>query len=410
MFLMAVLGQGCGEQGVNQIDDSAPAPAPVTIRSVVDKAGGAIVKFTIPNDENLLGIKAVYERNGIEIETSVSLYLDSLVIEGIGDINEHYADIYSVGRNGKLSDPVKIPFHPLPLAIFIADMDMQPAFGGFKMPFTNPEKEDLAFIILVDMLGNGTWEHLQTFYTKAASGKFSSKDLEDKEYKLAGFIRDRWNNYSDTIYRVLTPLPDKPLPKDKFRNAKLPGDSWQHPTEWGDAYLLENAWDGYEHWPDHWEVFGSVTQAPLPQHFTISLGLKTSISRFRLFARDMRIEMGSTEVYHPSFPRVFEVWGTDSPPADGSFDNWSRLGKWTLFKPSGYDKNGQPGTLTQEDVNYFYLEQLYELEESDEFPDAFREITHLRFRTIDTVGSYGTTMVSGSVIIAEITLYGNFEE
>jgi hypothetical protein len=44
MFLMAVLWQGCGEQGVNQIDDSAPAPALVNVTEVLPRAGGAVIR------------------------------------------------------------------------------------------------------------------------------------------------------------------------------------------------------------------------------------------------------------------------------------------------------------------------------------------------------------------------------
>jgi hypothetical protein len=409
MFLMAVLGQGCGEQGVDQIDDSAPAPAPVTIRSVVDRAGGAIVKFKIPNDENLLGVKAVYERNGTEIETSASLYLDSLVIEGIGDTGEHSADIYSVGRNGKLSDPVKIPFHPLPLAIFTAGMDMKATFGGIKMSFTNPAKDDLAFVILVDSLGTGAWEPLQTFYSKAASGKFNSGDMSVKEYKLAGYIRDRWNNQSEMIYKDLTPLQDEVIPKNKFRNAKLPGDSWRASQDREELLGLQNIWDGNEYWPDHWEGWMGSNEAPLPQHFTIDLGLRVSLSRFKLFPRDMSSVQGTSEFYHPYFPRIFEIWGSTNPPADGSFDNWVCLGRWTLFKPSGYTASGELQGVTQEDINYYCQNQVYDMEDmedNDEF-DPFMEITHLRFRTIHTIGSFGTTVTTASVMFNEITLYGN---
>jgi hypothetical protein len=411
MFLMSVLWQSCNEHGVDQIDNSAPAPAQITIRSVVDRAGGAIVKYKTPADENLLGVKAVYERNGIQVETKASLYLDSLVIEGIGDVGEHYADIYSVGRNGKLSDPIKIPFHPLPLAISTADMDIKATFGGIKLSFANPAQDDLAFVILEDKLGNGTWEPLQTFYSKAPSGKLASKDLDVREYKLAGYIRDHWNNRSDTIFRVLTPLKDGVIPKNKFRNAKLPGDTWE--ASQGVAHnAIEMLWDGNEYWPDHWDVWIGSNQAPLPQHFTIDLGLKVNLSRFKLFPRDMSSIQGTSEFYHPYFPRVFEIWGSTNPPADGSFDNWTCLGRWTLFKPSGYTANGEIQGVTQEDINYFCQDQIYnmeDMEDSDEF-NPFMEITHLRFRTIHTVGSFGTTMTTSSVMFAEITLYGNVAE
>jgi hypothetical protein len=351
-----------------------------------------------------LGVKAVYERSGVQIETKASLYKDSLVIEGIGDTDEHYADIYSIGVNGKLSEVTKVPFHPLPLALFTASMEVNATYGGISMSFTNPGKGDLAFVLLVDPLGNDVWEPLQTFYSKADIGKFTTKDMIVQEYKLAGYIRDIWGNQSDKMYKNVTPLLDFVIPKNKFLNAKLPGDSWYQTNP---LCVLESVWDGNEYWPDHWESFISSSDAPLPQHFTIDLGLRVTLSRFKLFARDMRSAQGSSEVYHPYFPRTFEIWGSTNPPADGSFDNWTCLGRWTLFKPSGYDKSGQPGVLTEEDINYYYQGQVYDMEESSEFPNPFMEITHLRFKTLQTIGSYGTNVTTASIMFSEITLYGS---
>jgi hypothetical protein len=49
---------------------------------------------------------------------------------------------------------------------------------------------------------------------------------------------------------------------------------------------------------------------------------------------------------------------------------------------------------------------MYDLDDTD-YPDAYREITHVRFRTFSTIGTYGTKITASTIILAEISLYGN---
>ena len=54
---------GCKEEGrIDIINEDAPAPLPLTEVTVTPRHGGAVLRYQIPNDENLLCVKAVYER------------------------------------------------------------------------------------------------------------------------------------------------------------------------------------------------------------------------------------------------------------------------------------------------------------------------------------------------------------
>ena len=65
------------------------------VTSVRPIAGGTVLKFKIPDDDNLKGVEAVYTRNGSEVNTRVSRYVDSLVVEGFADSLEHEVKVYS---------------------------------------------------------------------------------------------------------------------------------------------------------------------------------------------------------------------------------------------------------------------------------------------------------------------------
>ena len=98
---------GCKEEGrIDIINEDAPAPLPLTEVTVTPRHGGAVLRYQIPKDENLLCVKAVYEINpGQFNETKASIYLDSLVLKGFGSANTTPVKVYTVGRNGKLRLP-----------------------------------------------------------------------------------------------------------------------------------------------------------------------------------------------------------------------------------------------------------------------------------------------------------------
>ncbi|GHT78677.1 hypothetical protein FACS189464_2540 [Bacteroidia bacterium] len=401
IFLMGAFGYGCQEKESAYLDDS-PAPEPVTVREVVNTNGGAVIRYTLPKDENLLGVKAVYERNGETVEAKASLYLDSLIVEGLGDTKTHDVSLYSIGRNEKLSAPVPVQINPLTPVVQTAQMQLSAAFGGVSLAYNNPSKANLAFeLMMID--STGLWKPLQTFYAGATSGRFSCRGLAGKETKFGVYVRDRWLNKSDTVMETLIPFDEIEIPKDKFANAKLPTDTWA-PIDGLASYAMDYLWDGQLCPWGSWPALGVTQTAILPHHFTIDVGYKVALSRFKLYARMQY------DTYAAFLPRVFEVWGSDNPPADGSWDNWTRLGRWHMVKPSGYGVGADVGPITAEDREYLSNGADFEIEPSDELPEPYIPITHIRFRTFATFYTYLTAQTTAGIMIAELTFFGQLRE
>jgi hypothetical protein len=361
----------------------------------------------LPKDKNLSGVKAVYVRNGVVCETKTSQYVDSLSIEGYGDTNPVNVELYSVGRNEKLSAPVAIQITPLIPPVLSVNVNLDAAFGGVSLTFSgNESNASLAFVLLTDTAGKGVWEPLQTFYAAADKGRFARRNLDPKEQKFALYIRDRWNNKSDTLIRLITPFEEIKLVKTGWTNAKLPTDTWE-PTENNPTwYDMSHLWKGPEAAgaTTAGTNFCTLPTAPMPQHFTIDLGYKASLSRIKVWPRN------NYELYSGMYLRFFELWGSDNPPADGSWDNWTRLGSWEVFKPSGYGEGSDVGPVTTEDTDYFRNSQEYEILPTDEVSDPYRVVRYIRFKTLNTFLTYQTGATNGSVMIAEIALWGKLTD
>jgi hypothetical protein len=404
--LSLLFAASCAEEGrIDHIDGSAPAPAQITVTDVFSRPGGAVIKYKLPNDENMAGVKAVYERNGETCETKSSIYCDSLTLEGFGDTKSREVKIYSIGRNEKLSEPITRTIVPLTPPIVTVKFDMEPTFGGVKVKFSDNEtRAALALVLMIDPINDGRWEQLHTFYTASEKGALARTEMNSQEYKIGMYVRDRWNNCSDTLVKLLTPFFLEKLPKDSWTNARLPGDTYRSESV-ADYQIqkLENLWDGLEY--PTWYPPGCYVSdpgSPIPQHFTIKLGYTTLINRLQLWSRDTE-----GELYGGEFPRIFELWGTENPPADGSFDNWHLLGKYEVYKPSGYRADGSVGVVTSDDREYYRNAQIYEVEATEEFPDANIPVSYVRFRTVHIFSSYGTSVTKGQVMMSEMTLWGS---
>ena len=108
----AMLAVACSSELGSRVDQHANVgiPVPITVKSVQSIAGGAIIKVTIPDDPNLKGVVAEYERGGQVVNTKISRYVDSLTVEGYADTKEHIVKIYSFNVNEKRSKPVEFAF------------------------------------------------------------------------------------------------------------------------------------------------------------------------------------------------------------------------------------------------------------------------------------------------------------
>ncbi|HBX21172.1 MAG TPA: hypothetical protein DEF88_12065 [Porphyromonadaceae bacterium] len=407
-MLIFLCWYGCKEEGrIDHIDDSAPAPAQVTVESTFSRPGGAVIKYKIPDDENLLGVKVVYTRNGEICESKASKYVDTLVVEGFGNTDSQEVKLYSVGVNGKLSTPVLATIKPLVPPVRTTNFDIESTFGGVVVLMEkNYSKADLSIVLLADTLVPSStgrrWAEMQTFYTKSPEMKFSRRGLKSKEAYFAAYLRDRWNNVSDTIYKTLTPIEEIKLPKTEFRNAMLPTDTYD-PVDNNNGYRMEQLWLGPEQ--SSYAMFATRHNAPIPQWFTIDLGHKMSISRIQKWPRP------DYELYSSVAPRVFQVWGSMNPNPDGSWDDsWHLLGEFEQFKPSGYGEGREVGPITDEDKDYWYNKTEFELTPTEKAPDPHQTVTHLRFKILSTFATYGTDATRGQMIIAELTFWGQLKD
>lgn len=388
LVTLVFMGLACKRQDmILQIDGNAPAPGPVTDIHVENTFGGANLTYKLPADTNLLYVEAEYDiQPGITRKAKASLYQDTLMLDGFGDTLIHTVQLYAVGRNKKTSDGVTVSVHPRtpPVVSVFETLTLEATFSGAVVTFKNPSQAPLALVLMSDSTGLGDWAVATTDYTQASEGSFSVRGFDTLNTKFAVFVRDRWNNKSDTLLKTLKPLYEKKLDKSKFKEVDLPTDDY-----------LGHSWGGisprsmYFLWNDQWangsDVFHTKTGDPrMPQWFTFDLGVRAKLSRFKLYHRD-----SGDGLYVGGDPEEYEIYGSNDPNPDGSWDNWTILGHFTSIKPSG------PGPVTAEDTQFAGIDG-----EDFVFDASVPPVRYLRFKTLKTWGDFQY------IFISELTFWG----
>ncbi len=413
---MLLVGCGDGDR-IDQIDGSIPAPKAVTVTSVRAIPGGAVIKVGLPNDPNLKGVVAKYVRNGEQVETRISRYIDSLTVEGYATTDAQQVHIYAFNSNGDLSEPVDVTINPEAPAVQTVQVSMEQCFGGVKIHIENNTfKENLAVVLMactdpteIDKADEDRkWVEVTTLFTASEDIYLARRGLDPKETLFGCYLRDNWGNRSDKTIAVLTPREEVEIDPTKVQYYN-PGDDNSY-MERSPLYIM-NLWDRI-YSGNEANIYASHPNCPMPQWLTFDLGKRVILSRIAKWSRR------SYYPYQLANPRDYEFWGSIEDPKKfspnpdnehGFADCWFKLGTYTQPKPSGYNPDGTPGAWTDEDIVYWNQGTEFEMDPLL-FPHAYDELRYLRLVILDTYETWNTVNRKGQFQLEEILPYGQVLE
>ncbi|MCC8407442.1 DUF4959 domain-containing protein [Mucilaginibacter sp. UR6-1] len=305
-------------------------PQVVSNVTVENLAGKARITYKLPNDKNLLYVKAVYKNSaGATAETKSSYYKDTLTVEGFADTLEHEVSLYSVSRSEVLSSPVVIKVRPLeaPFKKVFKTISVINAFGGYNLTALNPTRDNVAIIVMKrNAFNQFEVDNFKSIYTRTDDIISKIRGLDTTNHEYAVYVKDKWGNSSDTLVVNVKPIYEAKLDPGKFRGFVLPGDAPQVTN----GARLEYAWDGQLGWP--WVSFtAQVTGGTNPHMITFDTGVTAKISRIWI-----RPFPEGTRFYYLSTMRRFEIYGATNPSLNGALDgSWTLMGTYEVKKPSG---------------------------------------------------------------------------
>lgn len=336
--LISLLVVSCKEEIMEPLPNNDKLTEPVSNIRVENINGGAILTYDLPKDKNAKYVEAVWETSKGVRTVKASTYNNSMTVEGFGDTNEYEITLYTVNLVEKKSDPVVTTIKPLapPVDLTFASLGIQEDFGGMTIAFENPAKSDLVISVLAPD-STGLLQPVHDFYTGLPNGTFAVRGLPPVTERFGFFVRDRWDNHSDTLYMELTPIYEELLDKSKFAKFDLPGDMQGN-------YLnpMHGIWDNNQNTIMHTYTYNAAQMPNVA--FAFDMGASAKLSRFKLW---QRYHDSYTNIYNTANFKEFEVWGTNEiPDMDGSWDNWTKLMDCEVIKPSGLPR----GQYSNDDV------------------------------------------------------------
>ena len=367
--------------------DNIP-PGKVIVNEVINTAGGAIIYFTPPTDEDLLYVKATYnDENQTEREVIVSAVIDSLNIVGFAEQGTYPVDVIAVDRGENESIPTVINISPLeaPIHAILNSMEGSQDFGGINISYLNPSRADVSLnMSTVDENGNLVFR--ESFYTSQANNSYSFRGYDPEPTTFVIYVEDRWGNQTATRSFGVTPLEDVFLAKEYWAIQSMPGD--ESFSEYG--FSANQIWDGY--WSNQWNC-GHTNFLPLPHQLTLDLGQTAKLNRFKLYQR------GGSELYKHGNPKRFKMYGREDLNGLPIYDpdnpggGWIYLGDFESFKPSGLP----PGSNTAEDYEY--------QDNGEDFVFDYDARQHdIRYVRLVNVESWNNQMVT---VIGELSFWGS---
>lgn len=377
------------EKPLTPLANDPNPPGQVANVQITPEPGGAHISYALPKSQNLSYISAeVTTRQGTVRTFKSSFYTNQIRIEGLGDESEYEVRLYSVNGAEVRSEPVVKKFTPTlpPYLKVFKTLQLLGDFGGIRLTYLNPDKQSLqAILIGPDSLGRIKQINAATLGEEA--GRVNFRGLKDQETRFGMYLEDRWGNRTDTLFATLTPLFETQLDKSKFRIYRMPNDS-KLVDQWNISvgFAFDGKWSSvwgspYDGNGNNWLNISTDQLTVDPTWITFDMGTKNKLSRFRVNHYYRYINRGM---------KRYEIWGSNDPNPDGSWDSWTKLISYEQKKPSGLPYE----TYNDADAAAWLLG------DQADFPLTAPAVRYLRIRCLENW--QGT----GDLSFSEITLYG----
>ena len=388
VFLMGSVFFSCKEDPIGQMPIDKIPPKPVSNPVVTNLPGGAKIQYQLPDETDLLYVKSYFTLpNGTFQEVRTSSFANTLEIRGFGKATTMTIPLISVDRSRNESEPVYVDISPEDSPIYDIRQSLYviAGFGGFKIDWLNPLKSNIVVEILKKD-EEGDFRSIESFYSSEEIANKAVRGQEAVESEFEIFVRDTYNNYTDTLNITLTPWYETQLDKSKF--AALPRSSKFELHNYGNSNM-SIMWDG-NITPDN-NIYYIMMQDLYPPYFAFDMGVKAKLSRFRLWTR-------YDYIYQLHAPKEFTLYGTNDPVIannpDSDNSEWIELVTCSSYRPSGLSYE-EPAT--GEDRAYANAGDEFE------FPLEAPEVRYIRFQSWTSwSGTWG-------LFVSELTFWGSPE-
>lgn len=316
--------------------DTTP-PGELTITSTEATYGGAIISYTLPNDDDILYVRADYTNGkGAAVFRTVSKHVNQIEVSGFVIEDDVTVSLTVVDENQNKSKAVEHEIRPLRSFIYLVQetIEIVPDLGGVQVSWENIE-EKTVFIYL--HIADGDEEETRILSSSNASENIFVRGLEAKELGFSTKVEDFDGNITSLIDEgYFTPLFEEKINKDTWTlisNLSIDGNAYEGATVnfWDDVVDTFETNSDNSYFIINRNDNGGILQWPLD--IVIDLNKKVKINRFKIWQRAFWYNgPGDQPYYYQSENlRSFDLFVS----MDKS--EWALLGSFQIEEPTNGD-------------------------------------------------------------------------
>jgi hypothetical protein len=372
----------------NNDDIDTIAPGSISNITITPTNGGGIIKYSLPSDDDILYVKAVYTNSqGEQVFRVSSKHNSSIEINGLNQSEPVNVKLYVIDLNENISEAVEIDFTPLKSFIFLVQESIQinPDLGGVKISWNNIASKTV--FVYVHIVENAT-ESVRILSSNNAQESIFIRGLASKELTFSTKVEDFDKNITELEEKgKYTPLFEEKIDKSTWTlvsGQSINGNAYEGKTVnfWDDVVdTVETDADNSYFIITRDNNGGSLN---FPLDIVIDFNKNVKIQRFKVWQRAFWYNGGGvTYHYQEENIKSFNLYSSTDA------QTWNLLGQFDIGDPR--DASGNiPTTAFQEaiDGHDFSLPNTSE---------AFR------YLKMEITSNYGSTSIT---VGSEITLFG----
>ena len=372
-----------------QDDGDTTPPSVLTVDSVTPTNGGGIISYTLPNDDDILYVRAEYTNsNGVDVSRASSSYNNSIEIDGLNQTTALTITLYVVDENYNQSAPIYVELVPLESFIYLVQesIEVNTDLGGFRINWENIQSKTVYVFVHIN---NGSEEEIRILSSNNSSESIAVRGLPSEEITISTRIED-FDENSTTLEEkgTLTPLFEQGIDKSTWTlvaSQSVNGNAWEGASVnfWDDVIDTTNNNSDNSYFMIWRDLNGGSLNWPLD--LVIDLNKNVKVTRFTVWQRAYWYNGPSDIPYYfqEENMKSFTIYASNDAQV------WEELGQFDIGDPRDSEGNIPQSALDSAANGHEF--------ELDEVSESFR---YLKFSVTSNYGS--EAYVNGS----EITMYG----
>ena len=388
LFLLTILiftVNSCSKQD----DGDTTPPSVLTIDSVTPTNGGGIISYTLPNDDDILYVRAEYTNsNGVDVSRASSGYNNSIEIDGLNQTTALTITLYVIDENYNQSPPIYVELVPLESFIYLVQesIEVTTDLGGFRITWENIQSKTVYVFVHIN---NGIEEEIRILSSNNSSESIAVRGLPSDEITISTRIED-FDENSTTLEEkgTLTPLFEQVIDKSTWTlvtSQSVNGNAWEGASVnfWDDVIDTTNNNSDNSYFMIWRDLNGGSLDWPLD--LVIDLNKNVKVTRFTVWQRAYWYNGPSDVPYYfqEENMKSFIIYASNDAQV------WEELGQFDIGDPRDSEGNIPQSALESAANGHEF--------ELDQVSESFR---YLKFSVTSNYGS--EAYVNGS----EITMYG----